>query len=595
MATDTDSRPESISLFDRAHRDARALVGTGAPVYLGVNPVEYHGPHLSLHNDRLLTNGMIPLVHARLAPEHPILRVDDLEMGVGPVPGPGTPAVSFRTLRAAVLTAARSPAGSSAATIHALRDRRDCSRLSFSAPARYEAGMTRALFAWLGHTDLRAAAGDGASGGGPIAAALAARDFKHVVLLSDQPKAANRRYARWLRARREAKVTVHEAKLAGPTHFGDLYENATRVVSDFVGEHGTEAVLTFHTSPGTPQMAAVWVILAKTRFKAELIQSSAEHGVTTSSVPFDISAEYLPDLLREPDEALARLTQALPPAAAEFAAIVHRCDAMKRLVARARVAAVRDLPVLLLGETGTGKELFARAIHHNSPRRRGEFVAVNCGAIPSELIDSELFGHKRGAFTGATADRIGSIETASGGTLFLDEIGELPLPHQVRLLRVLQEQEIVRIGEGKPRPVDVRVVAATHRDLADDVAGGRFREDLFYRLAVLVLRIPPVRERAGDLGLLIDHLLAEINDAMTDQPGYRHKKLSAGARSVLLQPTWPGNVPSRAVRAKSRSTALRSSASTYAFSSRSIARRSCCNSPMRRSVTSPSFSRKLST
>jgi DNA-binding NtrC family response regulator len=169
-------------------------------------------------------------------------------------------------------------------------------------------------------------------------------------------------------------------------------------------------------------------------------------------------------------------------------------------------------------------------------------VAVNCGAIPPELVESELFGHEKGAFTGATASRKGHFAEADGGTLFLDEVGELPRTTQVKLLRTLQEGEILPVGSSRSRRVDVRVIAATNRSLVAEVTTGTFREDLFHRLAVAVLRLPPLRERREDLPLLIDHLLAQVNQEGAEQPGFVEKRLSAGARNLLLQHPWPGNV-----------------------------------------------------
>ena len=300
--------------------------------------------------------------------------------------------------------------------------------------------------------------------------------------------------------------------------------------------------LTFHLSPGTPAMAAIWIILGKTRFPAELIESSREHGLRVASVPFDMSADFLPDLLRQPDARLERLSVGLPPEAPEFADIVHRSTIMKRLVAMARVVAVRSVPVLIEGESGTGKELFARAIHRSSPRRDKPFVAVNCGAMPAELVESQLFGHEKGAFTGAHAAREGVFEAASGGTLFLDELGELPLAAQVKLLRVLQESEVVRVGANTPVKIDVRVIAATNRDLISEVKAGRFREDLFYRLAVAVLRLPPLAARANDITLLAERFIELINAESKDEPTFRPKRLAPGARNLLNAHNWPGNV-----------------------------------------------------
>jgi DNA-binding NtrC family response regulator len=196
------------------------------------------------------------------------------------------------------------------------------------------------------------------------------------------------------------------------------------------------------------------------------------------------------------------------------------------------------LPVLLLGETGTGKELFATAIHYASRRSAAPLLPVNCGALPPELIDAELFGYERGAFTGAQQRKIGLFEAANGGTVFLDEIGELPLNAQVRLLRVLQEKRIRRVGGSEEIAIDVRIIAATHRDLAQRVVDGAFREDLFYRLAIGVLTLPPLRERKGDILYLAERILAQIAAAES----LPTKHLASGAARLLLEHAWPGNV-----------------------------------------------------
>jgi transcriptional regulator with PAS, ATPase and Fis domain len=195
-----------------------------------------------------------------------------------------------------------------------------------------------------------------------------------------------------------------------------------------------------------------------------------------------------------------------------------------------------------MGESGTGKELFAKAIHNASQRQGKPFITVNCGAIPKDLIDSELFGHIKGAFTGAATNKIGYFEAADGSTLFLDEFGDLPEDAQVRLLRVLQSGEISKVGDSKTLTVDVRVIAATNRDLAQDIAEGRFREDLFYRIAIGVLTLPPLRERSGDLALLVDHLMTSINRKASNQPGYVDKKISVKAKNIILNHAWPGNI-----------------------------------------------------
>ncbi len=402
--------------------------------------------------------------------------------------------------------------------------------------------MRRVLLTWIGKTDLRAVAESDTVGLGPIAHALTARVFDDVYLVTDYPDEEVRPFLRWLKSQTPAAIHLLKEPLTGPMNFSEIYEAARRACLTALGAAQDQAKLTFHLSPGTPAMAAVWVILAKTRFPAELIESSRPHGVRTASVPFDISADFIPDLLREQDERLQLQSAGDAPVAAEFADIIHRSRVMTRLVERARRVAVRSVPVLIEGESGTGKEMFARAIHRASPRRAKPFVAVNCGAIPHELFESQLFGHEKGAFTGAVQRHQGFFEAADGGTLFLDEIGELPGPAQVKMLRVLQEREIVRLGGTGPKRVDVRIVAATNRTLSDEVSAGRFRDDLFYRLAVAVLKIPPLRERSVDLGALIDHLLAQVNSEAAGEPGFKDKKLSAGARNHLLAHEWPGNV-----------------------------------------------------
>ncbi len=193
---------------------------------------------------------------------------------------------------------------------------------------------------------------------------------------------------------------------------------------------------------------------------------------------------------------------------------------------------------LITGESGVGKELVARALHSKSSRRGGPFVAVNCGAIPEPLLESELFGYRRGAFTDAVADRAGLFEQANGGTLLLDEVGELPLSLQVKLLRVLQEETIRRLGDNKDCKIDVRIVAATHRDLAAETKAGRFREDLYYRINVLPIHVPPLRERREDIPILLDHFLARNNARFNTQI----RGIDAEARRLLLEYAWPGNV-----------------------------------------------------
>jgi DNA-binding NtrC family response regulator len=219
-------------------------------------------------------------------------------------------------------------------------------------------------------------------------------------------------------------------------------------------------------------------------------------------------------------------------------AMIGRGAGMRGIFDKVAKTAPTTGRVLITGENGTGKELVARAIHEHSKRADGPFVKLNCAAIPSELIESELFGHEKGAFTGATQQRRGKFELADGGTLFLDEVGDMNPNAQAKVLRVLQENELERVGGGETIKVDVRVVAATNKDLQAEIAAGRFREDLYYRLAVVPIELPPLRARREDISTLVEHFLEQVC-ADNDR---RKKKVASGAMTLLMQHEWPGNV-----------------------------------------------------
>jgi two-component system, NtrC family, response regulator HydG len=218
--------------------------------------------------------------------------------------------------------------------------------------------------------------------------------------------------------------------------------------------------------------------------------------------------------------------------------IVGQSKVMKDIFARIQRAAAVDSTVLILGESGTGKELVAQALHHNSPRKKGPFVAVNCAAVPATLVESELFGHVRGAFTGATDRRMGRFEQADGGTLFIDEIGDFELGLQAKLLRVLETLTVTPVGGHEDRKVNVRVIAATSRDIRKMVGEGTFREDLYYRLNVVAINLPPLRDRTDDIPILVDHFLHEIADTKHTAP----KRISPEVMRRFMQYRWPGNV-----------------------------------------------------
>jgi two-component system response regulator GlrR len=263
--------------------------------------------------------------------------------------------------------------------------------------------------------------------------------------------------------------------------------------------------------------------------------AATQHGLFGYlTKPYD--APTLIDLLKR----ATRLASSSPDAKDDSwrSEIITASPAMGALLAEARLAAQSDASVLIQGESGTGKELLARAIHRASPRHTKPFVAINCGAIPAELLESELFGHVKGAFTGAGRDHPGLFLSAEGGTVFLDEIGDMPAPLQVKLLRVLQEGEVRPVGATETQAVDVRILSATHRNLDEAIASGEFREDLYYRLNVVNLTLPPLRERREDIPLLAQHFLT----VLTEKYRRRIHGFAPDALDMLTAADWPGNI-----------------------------------------------------
>ena len=290
---------------------------------------------------------------------------------------------------------------------------------------------------------------------------------------------------------------------------------------------------------GRPAAPAV-VVLTGTTNVATAVEAMKRGAADYLTKPFEVEALRIKvrqllgrrELEREVQELRARVESG-----DRVGGLLGRSEAMQEVFRTIRRVASSRATVLIRGESGTGKELAARAIHELGPRAQGPFVAVNCAGIPDALIESELFGHERGAFTDAGERRIGRFEAASGGTLFLDEIGELAAPVQAKLLRALQERRVDRVGGSAPIDVDVRVVAATHRDLERDVEAGRFRADLFYRINVVQLPLPPLRERREDVRLLASHFLARARA----EAGRGPERISPGALAALERFPWPGN------------------------------------------------------
>ena len=421
----------------------------------------------------------------------------------------------------------------------------------------------RTLVSWIGHADLIAMANTLSAtdkkriekivgnirkidGLGPVKALLKAEKFKHVHLLNSYGPVVKPLFAKWL----GGKPKIHSSKITNPTDHSQILKQAEALLGSMKLKPKQE--LCFHLSPGTPAMAAIWILLAKSKYPATLYQTSIQGGATKAEIPFDITIEVVPQLLSAPDRFWQHLVEDGPEETPGFASIVGNSSALKTAIGRAKRAAIFDVTVLILGESGTGKELFGTAIHEASQRRNGPFVSINCAAISKELLESELFGHVKGAFTGADHDRPGAFELADGGTLFLDEVGECDLAMQAKILRALQpppgdspsKRVFRRVGATKDTEVDVRVVAATNRDLPEEINQGNFRGDLFYRLAMITVKLPALRHRKGDIKLLAKSLLNQINKEFSgaERPGYVAKSLSAETLRYLEKYPWPGNV-----------------------------------------------------
>ncbi len=403
------------------------------------------------------------------------------------------------------------------------------------------------LVAWVGGKDILNGLKDKT---GPILSTLQvqseAEPYQHAYLLYNynEKHLDAQKYIAWLKSKTKAEIQDTYVPLASPQDLGEIYLAADKLLSTIRTEY-PKALVTLQITPGTPAMQAVWILLGKTKYpNVEFLQTSVEQGVHKANIPFAISAEFLPSSdVKSVTKQLNSFAQANVPTHAAFDDIITSNTHMKTLKQRANVLARHVVPVLINGDSGTGKELFATAIHNASSRSDKPLQVVNCGAIPAELIDSILFGHKKGAFTGAVTDQQGVFEAADGGTLFLDEFGELPLAAQVRLLRVLQDGTLRRVGERQDIKVDVRIICATNKDLMSMIADGLFREDLFYRIAVGVINLPAIKNREGDITLLAKTLLKQIQEQLgLEDSGVKDKKLSPNAKNIILSHAWPGNV-----------------------------------------------------
>ncbi|MEZ9501744.1 sigma 54-interacting transcriptional regulator [Vibrio sp. 10N.286.51.B11] len=399
--------------------------------------------------------------------------------------------------------------------------------------------MNRIFVSWIGFNDLKAK--DDKQQGAILTCLLEADvAYDSVVLLTTEKSSQVSNYMSWLRSSlssqkryNDTSIETVERAVKTPIDYYSIYEQA-REVLEYLSQQ--TRLITIGLSSGTPAMSTVWMLLAKGVFGCKCIQASRENGVEEISLPVDLSLHYL----QTQDSHLSKLMS--DNTVASFSGITSHSSEMNSLIQLAARVAIRDVPVVIQGPTGTGKEVLANAIHQASSRSQEKLVIVNCGSIPESLIESALFGHKKGAFTGAVSDKKGFFAEADGGTLFLDEVGELSLSAQVQLLRAIQQGEIQRVGDDTSTKVNVRIIAATHKNLLAMVDDGLFREDLFYRLAVGVLQVPRLSERKEDILPLSEALLKEINQDASTQPGFSPKTLSEGAKQLIYTYDWPGNV-----------------------------------------------------
>ncbi len=407
-----------------------------------------------------------------------------------------------------------------------------------------EGDTLKILLSFTGfHDPFAASAATGEMRAGPILTVVAERTFDCVYLFTT-PKASeiSERTAAAISDRHpDVKVRILEVPLKDPTNYLGILRQLRKHFKELNADHPA-ASYSISVSSGTPHMHACWLLLAASgEIPATILQSSPPEFV-----PEGRSLVKEIDLYQKDFPTISRPVNGPEPEDDDEASIAEACRELgivgedpafrKALHETFIYSQYDDFHVLFLGETGSGKEYFAKFIHHLGPRANRPIITVNCSSIPENLVESQLFGHKKGAFSGATSDHEGKFKTANRGILFLDEIGELPLPAQAKLLRVLDQGEIEPVGSNKPMKVDVRVIAATHRNLREMVLAGTFREDLYQRFGSSV-SIPPLRSRKVDIPILSTHLLGAWNARHQNQ-----KRISPAAITELVRYPWPGNV-----------------------------------------------------
>ena len=398
----------------------------------------------------------------------------------------------------------------------------------------------KTLFTWFGQADIDGMKEDTSS---PISniALKHPEPFDQIVIISNIWEDERRKYIPWLEkklaiAQRPFDVVEgHTVSITSPIDYVSISKQSQKWINKLSSESDK---LYINLTSGSPAMSAVSIILGKGKPNTYFYQSNRNREIFLDDIPFDFVAEHDASVAR----AISSKATKLPTNDKAFEDIIAVSPKMLEVVDKAAKLAPLDLPILVLGETGTGKEVISNAIHKASSRASQPIKTVNCGALPENLVDSILFGHEKGAFTGALKEHKGLFEQADGGTLFLDEVGELSLDVQVKLLRALQQGEITRVGDDKTITVDVRVIAATHRNLVAMVEDGDFREDLFYRLALGIVEIPPLRDRTEDIEPLVHALASEINDSAKSYSNYKSKKISQKGMKFILSQPWRGNI-----------------------------------------------------
>lgn len=397
------------------------------------------------------------------------------------------------------------------------------------------------LLSWLGTKDIDNML-DGEQNASISTIAIKSQvPFDKIVILSNHKQEYWKKFERFVKKRmatinRPAQdIQVYKANIVSPIDYESIHQVTETWVTKLSEQSDT---LSINLTSGTPAMTTLSVLIGKGKANVQFLQTTPKNELLQVDVPIDFGQEYV----KSASKNIAHTATSQPKIEQAFSELTANSVIMEDVVNKAKRISSSEVPALILGETGTGKELMATAIHKGSLRTKKPLKIINCGAFSENLVDSTLFGHKRGAFTGAEKDHPGLFEQAHGGTLFLDEVGELTPEIQVKLLRALQQGEINRLGDTKTIHVNVRVIAATHQDLSKLVSEGKFREDLFYRLAVGIIQMPALRERSEDIPSIVNQLASQINKAGSKHPEYISKEISEkGIKFILSQP-WQGNI-----------------------------------------------------